>query len=138
VNPEVTHKADVDFALNSPFDSTGIGITQQWERLSPGGSKKKIGFALQVPASDLIDQADKNRFDMEIVARATRKGAIADTVGQTVKGMLPPEALAKIKADGIVYRNSLSLPPGEYQVRFVVRNNLSGRIGSLVVPLTVN
>jgi VWFA-related protein len=138
VNPEVTHKADVDFALNAPFDSTGIGITQQWERLSPNGGKKKIGFLLQVPATDLINEADKNRFDMEIVARATKKGTIADTVGQTVKGMLPAEALARIKADGIVYRNSLDLPPGEYQVRFVVRNNLNGRLGSLVVPLTVN
>lgn len=30
VDPEVTHKADVEFAMNSPFDSTGIEVTEQW------------------------------------------------------------------------------------------------------------
>ena len=30
------------------------------------------------------------------------------------------------------------LPPGEYQVRFVVRDNLSGRIGSVTAPLKVS
>jgi VWFA-related protein len=138
VNPEITHKADVEFAMNSPFDSTGIEVTEQWLEPSGHGGKKKIGFVLQMPANDLIDEADRNRFDMEIVARATKKGAIANTVGQTVRGVLPPDALAKIKAEGIIYRNSIDLAPGDYQVRFIVRDNLNGRIGSLIVPLTVN
>jgi VWFA-related protein len=138
VDPEVTHKADVEFALNSPFESTGIAVTEQWQGVSSDASKKRIGFALKVPATDLIDEADKNRFDVEFVARATKKGVVGDTVGQTIKGTVPPNGLAKIKADGIFYRNSFDLPPGEYQVQFVVRDNLSGRIGSVIVPLTVN
>ncbi len=138
VNPEVTHKADVEFALNSPFESTGIAMAEQWQGSSPDGGKRKIGFALSVRAEGLIDEADKNRFDLEFVTRAIKKGTIADTVGQTIKGTLPPDALAKIKANGIFYRNSLDLAPGEYQVRFVVRDNLSGKIGSVIVPLTVN
>ncbi len=138
LNPEATHKADVEFALSSPFDSTGIAVAEQWQGISPDGSKRKIGFALSVRAEGLIDEADKNRFDLEFVARATKKGTIADTVGQTIKGTLSPNALAQIKADGIFYRNSFDLAPGEYQVRFVVRDNLSGKIGSVIVPLTVN
>jgi hypothetical protein len=55
-----------------------------------------------------------------------------------MKGLIVPETLAKLKADGIVYRNFLDLSPGDYQVRFVVRDNLSGKIGSVIVPLTVN
>lgn len=138
VNPEVTHKANVEFALSSPFESTGIAVTEQWQGTSPDGSKEKVGFALQVPATDLINEADRNRFDVEFLAQATKKGVTADTVGQTIKGTLPANALARVKADGIFYKNSLDLAPGEYQVRFVVRDNLSGRIGSVIVPLTVN
>ena len=138
VNPELTHQADVQFVLNSSFESTGIAFTGRWLGGSPDGSKKKIGFALQVPATDLIDEADNNRFDIEFLARATKQGTTADTTGQTIKGTLPPAALAKIKADGIFYKNSLDLAPGEYQVRFVIRDNLSGKIGSVIVPLTVN
>ncbi len=138
VNPEVTHKADVAFALNSPFESTGISVTEQWEQILPGGSKKKVGFVLHVPAADLINEVDKNRFDLEFVAQVTNKGATAGTVGQTIKGAVRPDALAKLKADGIIYRNAFDLAPGTYQARFVVRDNLSGRIGSVIVPLTVN
>jgi len=138
VNPEVTHKADVAFALNSPFESTGIPVTERWEVVLPNGNKKKVSFALHVPAGDLINEVDKNRFDVEFVAQATNKGITAGTVGQTIKGAVRPDALAKLKMDGIFYRNSFDLPPGTYQVRFVVRDNLSGRIGSVIVPLTVN
>jgi len=138
VNPERTHKADVEFALISPFESTGIPITEQWQGVQADGSKKKIGFVLQVPVTGLIDEADKNRIDVEIVAQATNKGVSAGTLSQTMKGLIVPETLAKLKADGIVYRNFLDLSPGDYQVRFVVRDNLSGKIGSVIVPLTVN
>ncbi len=137
VNPEVTHKTDVEFALHSLFESTGIPITQRWAQASGNGSKKKVAFALQVPANGLINEADKNRFDVEFVAQATSKGAIAGTVSQTIKGAVRPDALAQLKADVISYSNSFDLPPGEYQVRFVVRDNQSGRIGSVISPLTV-
>ena len=70
-----------------------------------------------MPATDLIDEADKNRFDMEIVARATKKGVTANTVGQTIKGMLPPDALAKIKAEGI-YLQKFNRPGAWANIRF--------------------
>ena len=138
VNPELTHKADVEFALISPFESTGIPVTEQWQGLLADGSKRKIGFVLHVPAANVVDEADKNRVDVEFVAQATNNGVPAGTVSQTVKGMIVPDTLAKLKADGIIYNNFLSLSPGDYQVRFVVRDNLNGKIGSVIVPLTVN
>ena len=138
VNPERTHKADVEFALISPFESTGIPITSQWQGLLADGSKRKVGFVLHVPATNVVDEADKNRIDVEFVAQATNNGVPAGTVSQTIKGLIVPDTLAKLKADGVVYNNVLSLAPGDYQVRFVVRDNLNGKLGSVIVPLTVN
>jgi len=137
-NPELTHKADVEFALISPFESTGIPITEQWQGLLADGSKRKVGFVLHVPATNVIDEADRNRIDVEFVAQATNNGVPAGAVSQTIKGLIVPDTLAKLKADGIVYNNVLTLPPGDYQVRFVVRDNLNGKLGSVIVPLTVN
>jgi VWFA-related protein len=138
VNPELTHKADVEFALNSPFESTGIPVTARWEGFQADGPKKKVGFTLQVPATGPINEADKNRYDLEFLAQATNQGAPAGSAGQTIKGAVRPEALAKLKAEGIFYTNALELAPGKYQVRFVVRDNQSGRLGSVIVSLTVN
>lgn len=138
IDPDLTHKADIGLALSSPFDSTGIAVTMKWQGTSPDGARKKVAFALHVPATGLIDEADKNRFDIDFIAQATVNGAPAGNAGQTTKGTVPAAALLKIKADGIFYQNALELPPGTYDVRFVVRDNLNGRIGSVTVPLTVN
>lgn len=146
LDPQLTHKADIEFALSSPFDSTGIPVTMQWQPPAPDGdkkpsavdNKKKIGFALRLPATSVIEESDKNRFDVDFIAQATRRGAPAGNAAETIKGVVPASALDRIKAEGIFYRNALELPPGEYQVRFVVRDNLSGRIGSVSAPLTVN
>jgi VWFA-related protein len=137
-NPQLTQRADLDLALHSPFESTGIPIAERWEGLRTKGQKQQVGFALSVPATKLIDEADKNYVDLEFVAQAMNNGVVAVTVSQQFKGNIVPETLAKLKTDGILYRHFLELAPGDYKVHFVVRDNLTGRIGSLIVPLTVN
>jgi hypothetical protein len=139
----LTHQADIDFALSSPFDSTGIQVTMQWQPPGPegdkkAGDKKKVGFALRLPATSVIEESDKNRFDVDFIAQATKLGVPAGKAGQTIKGIVPASALDKIKAEGIFYSSALELAPGDYEVRFVVRDNLTGRIGSVSAPLTVN
>jgi hypothetical protein len=57
--------------------------------------------------------------------------------GRTLDAHLKPETLQQIRSSGITYRDALDLPPGQYTVRFVVRDNLSGRMGSVAAPLTV-
>ena len=138
MNPELTQQADIGFALTSPFDSTGIPVSVQWRGTAPDGDKKKIAFALHLPVTGVTIEGDRNAFNVDFIAHAVKNGTPPSDVGGTAKGALTAEALAKIKAEGIVYGNSLDLSPGDYQVRFVVRDNLSGRIGSVTAPLTVN
>ena len=137
-NPDLTRKADMALALKSPFESTSIPITAKWDAILAKDPKKKVGFILRVPEPGLVDEANQNYVDLDFVAQATKLGAIAGTVSQTFKGRVAPETLAKLKTDGVLYKNVIDLSPGNYQVHFVVRDNLSGRIGSLIVPLTVN
>jgi VWFA-related protein len=138
IDPELTHKEDLAFALSSPFDSTGLDVTVRWQGISADGDKKKVGFAVHLPASGVINERDKNRFDIDFIAQATKVGTPVGNAGQTIKGTVPAASMDKIRADGILYQNALELPAGNYQVRFVVRDNLSGRIGSVSAPLTVN
>ena len=138
MNPELTQQADLGFALSSPFDSTGIPLSVQWRGTSPNGDKKKVAFALHLPATGVTIAGERNTFNVDFIAQAVKNGVPPSNVGGTAKGALTAEALTKIKTDGIFYANSFDLPPGDYQVRFVVRDNLSGRIGSVTAPLTVN
>jgi hypothetical protein len=47
------------------------------------------------------------------------------------------DALRGAQSRGLTFTNDLILPPGKYSVRFVVRDNLSARLGSLTAPLDV-
>ena len=86
----------------------------------------------------LINESDRNTFDVDFVAEAIKDGVILGHVGQVAKGALPPEVFSKIKAEGMLYRNAFELPAGNYQVRFVVRDNSTGKIGSVSAPLNIN
>lgn len=139
MNAEATHKADVNFALSSPLESTGIPILVRWNPSSmQPGHRARPEFAIVVPADGIINESDRNRFDVDFVWEADRSGTSAQRDGQTIKGSLDSASLARIKKEGIFYKNSLKLPAGEYRVHFVVRDNLSGRIGSVTAPLTVD
>lgn len=138
MNPQLTQQADLVFALNSSFDSTGIPLTVQWRGTLADGDKRKIAFAMHLPFTALTIEGERNAYDMDFVGQAIKKGTPPSNVGGTAKGSLTPDALAKLKTEGIFYGNSFDLPPGEYSVKFVVRDNLSGRVGSVTAPLTVN
>lgn len=136
-DPEQTHKADLEFALTAPFDSTGIPITLQLQGTEPNGDKKKVTFAVRLEVDRVIDAGDNNRFDLDFVARATKDGTPSGSTGQSIKGTIPADALPKLKAEGIFYNNALELPRGNYQIRVVVRDNLTGKVGSVSAPMTV-
>lgn len=72
------------------------------------------------------------------VARALDAKEVSVPVVQNVD--IHPEAnhLATIREKGISYHGSLELAPGEYTVRIVVRDNLTGRVGSVAAPLKVD
>ncbi len=147
MNPEVTRVNDMNFAIAAPFEATGILFEMQWGAVkdSPGGAKKQVTFSLHVLGGDITIDSAHNGIDLAVVAVATKpadnKGAdavIAGNLSQDIKGSLTPEKATIIKAHGIAFSNTLALEPGHYNVRFVVRDNFSGRIGSMSAPVTVN
>jgi len=139
INPESTRDADIDFALASPFESTGIPVVLRWQGApEQSGKNKRAQFVINVPPASVVNESDKNRFDVEFVWQANKNGVPLDKRGQVLRGVLNAGALAKLKTDGVLYNNALELPSGNYQVRFVVRDNLTGRVGSVSAPLTVN
>ncbi|HTZ98415.1 MAG TPA: VWA domain-containing protein [Terriglobales bacterium] len=138
MNPQITQQADMNYAATAPFDATGIPMEMRWRGQVAEGDKRRVGFGLQIPTDGVTIQGDQNIFDLDFLAVATKDGSTVASVGQPAKGALSPENLAKVKASGVLYSNSFVLPPGSYQVRVLVRDNLSGKMGSVTAPLTVD
>jgi VWFA-related protein len=142
VDPENSRSADISSALQSPLDYTSLTMVTRWQRIEPGKEpgKKHVNYEMHLaPDAALVNESDNNHVVLEFVAVAkTPEGKMVDRpVGQSVDAHLTAEKLAAIRQKGIAYNGALDLAPGEYTVRFVVRDNLSGRTGSVAAPLKV-
>ncbi len=55
-----------------------------------------------------------------------------------MRGHISDQQMPAVAAGGFGFKKKLELAPGQYLLRFVVRDDLTGRIGSLSAPFTVN
>ena len=142
VNPNNTRNNDISSALQSPLDYTSLALVARWDKIEPGKDpgKKHVNYEIHLaPDPTLVDGADNNHVVLDFVALAkTPEGKAAGApMGQKIESHLTAEKLTAIQQKGIAYLSSLELAPGEYTVRFVVRDDLSGRVGSVAAPLKV-
>jgi hypothetical protein len=55
-----------------------------------------------------------------------------------MEGHFKPETYERFRSKSTEYQGALTVAPGEYTVRFVVHDRLSGRIGTVSAPLKVS
>jgi len=139
--PEQTDKTGLEIALTSPLAYTAIPITGQWLEVLPAmeSGKKKVTFLLTMPANFAeIDEDHNNHALLELAAVArTASGQAAGEMSKTVDVHFKPDSLRQFREHGMDYHGYLNVAPGEYTVRFVVEDRLSGRIGSVAATLRV-
>jgi len=141
VSMETTRESDMSFALTTPIEGTGVPLTVSWSGLSPDGEQKKAGFLVHTAANGLAfvpGQQDGLSFDFAALAYNMKDSKQAGQVSFSYAKSVPPDQLATIKQNGVYFQNALKLVPGSYVVRFVVRDNVTGKIGSVTAPLTVD
>src|ERR1700732_1405351 len=142
VDPADTRTSDISSALQSPLDYTSLALVVRWDKIEPSKEpgKKRVNYGMHLaPDAALLNEAESNHFLLDFVALAkTPEGKTVDhPVGQQIEAHLTPQKLAALRQNGIAYNGALDLAPGEYTVRFVVRDDLSGRIGSVAASLKV-
>jgi hypothetical protein len=142
IDPENSRNNDISSALQSPLDYTSLALVARWDKIEAGKDpgKKHVNYEMHVaPDPSLVSGAEDNHLALEFLALAkTEEGKAADhPMGQKVDIHITAEKLAAIRQKGLEYNGAIDLAPGEYTVRFVVRDDLSGRMGSVAAPLKV-
>jgi VWFA-related protein len=140
---EMTRQHDLEGAIYSPLDLTGLPFTARWKQLVPGppNGTMHVEYELVLPANFAeIDEEDNNHITVDIVALAkTVDGKpTGPTTARTIDGHLNEAQKNQVRERGLTYANALDLPHGDYIVRFVVRDGLNGRTGSVAAPLKIN
>jgi VWFA-related protein len=140
MDPMNSEGMDIREALTSPLDYTGMPLSVKLEAPVASGAKKKVGFSLLVPANAAtVDASDNDRLNLEIwyVVR-NLKGEDVSHNSKLYNLNLNAAYIAQLQSSGIGYNDTLELPPGQYGLRVVVRDNITGRVGSVWAPLQVN
>jgi len=137
LDPLTSAKYDIDSALRSPLDYTGLPVQMVLNPTVVNGDKRKVTFAMMVPPKVArVDSDDKNHMHVDIAyAVWTASGQDAGHKGTSYNLNLNPTQLQQIDTNGLGYGDTLELAPGSYRLRVVVRDNLTGQIGSVSAPL---
>jgi VWFA-related protein len=130
---------DIALALSSPLDFTGLPLSVTWSGEKPGKQAGHIRtqFDLVLPANVAsVDKSESNHMvlDIAVVAKDS-SGNVAADLSQRIDNHLKPDGLEQVRTHGMTYRNGLELSPGSYVVRFVVRDALGNRMGSVVADI---
>jgi VWFA-related protein len=138
-NFQTSKPYDMLATLNSPLDATGLPLGMRWLGTEKEGDKRRIAFALgSLPKVIGVDPAKHNRLDVDVAVLVKKPGGeqVAKWA-RNVDAELQPNAVQALENQGFGYPGQLELAPGTYDVKFVVRDNTSGRLGSVTAPLTV-
>jgi hypothetical protein len=97
-----------------------------------------VPVSLIVPGSQIpfVKGGDKDKATLDIIGTVIDEGKRPiGNARETVKLNLDPSLQARQK--NIQYTTSFNLPPGKYHLKFVVRENQTGRMGSFEADITL-
>jgi VWFA-related protein len=144
IHLDATRTSDLSYALTSPIEGTGVPVTVKWLGTSGEGATKTAEFSIHLPPNSVSIEGAAGQshlnFDVAVAAFAnnSKTGKPATTTGKTITAAVDQAHMAVLQANGIGMKNALDLSPGQYTVRVVIRDNVTGKIGSVTTPLSVN
>ncbi len=125
-----------ELASELPTTDLPLYLGLAYFRMEP--NKFYIPISLVVPGSEIpfTRSSDRDKATLDVI------GAVFDSehhpvnrIRDTVK--LAVDTSSQVQKKNLQYNTSLSLPPGKYHLKFVVRENQTGRMGSFETDLSV-
>jgi VWFA-related protein len=124
-----------DIAVAVP--RTGLDVSLLAAPFRAGEKLAYVPVIIEVGGHSLLDGEKAERVDLELYAYASnRQGRMTDFFSRKFALNLQKGRDA-VESTGVKYYGHLDLPPGDYQVRVLVRNAVSGRAGVRTAAISV-
>jgi VWFA-related protein len=121
-----------------PVTQLRLALEVNWFRL--GRSQYFVPVAVKIPGSAIPLKrqggAETTTFDFVGQVKDAR-GAVAATLRDGIKIQLRDEKAGQLGSRSLIYDTGFTLPPGAYSMRIVVRENLTGKLGSFDAKFTI-
>lgn len=133
---------EVREALDSPYMMPGIPIRLASYVLGPtGADKASVLLVAEADPDDLGSRKPAKRLQATLesyLVVAARDSSLSVPVQKEVSLDVPPEALARLRRSWLPMFRNVELPAGTYQARLLLKDEKSGRLGTVrhefVVP----
>jgi VWFA-related protein len=125
-----------ELASDLPSTDLPVYLSAAYFRLSEG--KFFVPISIVVPGSEIpfINKSNQDKATLDIIGVVEDdKKRPMDQIRDTVK--LAVNTATDMKRKNVQYNNQFYLPPGQYHVKFVVRENETGRMGSFETDINV-
>jgi VWFA-related protein len=125
-------------AVDKPFTDVPVILEANYFRRDNNTSYVPLSIELKGNGIQFADKGTQKQATFEFLAQAVDpKGRVTGVARDQVQIRLPAESAEKIKAGGILYSTGFQLRPGDYNLKFLVRDNANGKLGSFEEPFTV-
>jgi VWFA-related protein len=129
---------DLEEQLTSDLPATDVAVYLDAMYFRLDENRFFVPVSLIVPGSQIpfVKGGDKDKATLDIIGEVVDE--VKRPIGsarETVKLNLDPALQARQK--NIEYTTSFNLPPGKYHLKFVVRENQTGRMGSFEADITL-
>jgi VWFA-related protein len=124
--------------LFSAVSATDLPVLVNAAFFRVAGDRYYVPISMAVPGSAVPLPPEKDRDNVQLDVL----GVVQDEQGRPVGRMrqtlkLPPGSVGTLNAKQILYQSGVTLPPGRFSVKVVVRENTSGLMGSFEAPVIV-
>ncbi len=124
--------------LASDLPATDMAVYMQALYFRLAENRFYVPISLVVPGSQIpfVKGGDRDKATLDVI------GQVKDTAGHDIGDVRDTVKLAidesqQVRQKNVQYTTGFNLPPGKYHVKFVVRENVTGRMGSFETDLTV-
>ena len=115
-----------------PATDVPLFVTAGWFRLA--ADRYYVPVSLAVPGSAVPPSPDKVTLDVAGFIRDER-GAPVGRIRDTIT--VPPASTGDLASRQVLYQTGVTLPPGRFSVKLVVRENTTGQMGTFETPIIV-
>lgn len=125
-----------ELASELPATDLPVYLAAGYFRL--GDNKFYVPVSLMVPGSEIpfTRSSDKDKATLDILGIVTdEQKRPVDQMRDAVK--VAVSSSAEVRRKNVQYDSGFTLPPGNYHLKFVLRENQTGRIGSFETDVTV-
>jgi VWFA-related protein len=129
-------EAQLDEQMFAAVSATDLPVmvTGGWFRLA--ADRYYVPVALTVPGSAVPVANDKDPVSIDVLGMVRdERNFPVGRFRETLK--LPPGTGATLAGKQVLYQSGVTLPPGRFSVKVVVRENTTGRLGSFEAPIVV-